>query len=182
MTEFSYELKIPKERIAVLIGTKGEAKKELEDATHTHIKIDSQEGDVFITGSDALFLFSAKEVITAIARGFNPDIAFLLLKQEYSLEVISMQDFAKTKNHLLRLKGRVIGKEGKARRLLEELTETYLSVYGKTIAIVGETENVSACRRAVQALIGGSPHSSVYKFLEKRRAELRRMRITGELK
>ena len=73
--EFSYELKIPKERVAVLIGKKGEIKKQIEQATNTKLKIDSKEGDVEISGEDALKLYATREIIRAIGRGFNPEIA-----------------------------------------------------------------------------------------------------------
>ncbi len=81
--EYSYELKIPKERIAVLIGTKGETKKQLEQATNTRLEIDSENGDVIMYGKDAILLYTTKEIITAISRGFNPQTAMLLLKQEH---------------------------------------------------------------------------------------------------
>ena len=136
MTEYSYELKIPKERVAVLIGKNGEVKKQLEADTATRIKVDSEEGDVFVSGEDAIQLFSVREIIRAIGRGFNPEIAVLLLKQDYLFEIIDIEEFAGTKKQLLRLKGRVIGTEGKSRRIIEELTETYISVYGKTIRLV----------------------------------------------
>src|SRR3989338_6215396 len=71
MTEYSYELKIPKERVAVLIGKNGEIKKQLEAETNTKLKVDSQEGDVFVYGEDAITLFSVREIIRAIGRGFN---------------------------------------------------------------------------------------------------------------
>ena len=112
--EFRYELKIPKERVAVLIGKKGETKREVEIATKSKITVDSQEGDVFISGEDGLGLFNANEVIKAIGRGFNPDVALLLLKPDYVFEPINIKDYAKSKNSELRLKGRVIGKEGKS--------------------------------------------------------------------
>ena len=73
MAEFSYEVKIPKERVAVLIGIKGETKRQIEQATQVKMDIDSEEGDVVITGDDGLALFSAREVIKAIGRGFNPE-------------------------------------------------------------------------------------------------------------
>jgi len=38
MEEYSYELKIPKERVAVLIGKEGEVKRSIEDDTKTRIK------------------------------------------------------------------------------------------------------------------------------------------------
>lgn len=173
MTEYTYELKVPKDRIAVLIGKNGEIKSSLESETKTKINVDSKEGDIFVSGEDALTLYSVREVIRAIARGFNPEIAELLLKQDYSFELISLLDYVKDKNHFLRLKGRVIGADGKARKTIESLTETYLSVYGKTIGIIGRVDNVYAARKAVESLLAGSLHSSVYKWLEKRRRELK---------
>lgn len=176
--EYSYELKIPKERIAVLIGKKGEVKKRVEEETKTEIKVDSKEGNIFIKGTNALSLFNAREVINAIARGFNPEIAELLLRGDYGLEIISITDFTgKNKANITRLKGRVIGREGKSRKIIEELTECYISVYGKTIAIIGKHENLANARRAVESLLQGSPHSNVYKWLEKRRREVKRREL-----
>jgi len=179
--EYSYELKIPKERIAVLIGQNGDVKNDIEDSTHCRINIDSKEGDVIILGEDTLGMFTAREIIKAIARGFSPEHAKLLLKQDHILEIINIQDYAgKSKNKSIRLKGRVIGSEGKSRKLVEEMTETYISVYGKTISILGRPENVTSARKAVESLLAGSPHASVYKWLEKKRRELT-MRRVGEI-
>ena len=178
MEEFSYELKIPKERIAVLIGREGEVKKGIEQDTNTTVKVDSKEGDVFIYGKDALGLYSCREVVRSIGRGFNPEIAKLLLKQDYTLETIQLNEFTgKSRNNLLRIKGRVIGREGKSRKLIEELSEAYISVYGKTIGIIGMPEAASMAKRAVEALLRGSTHANVYKWLEKKRRELKRKRI-----
>ena len=55
--EYSYDLRITKDRIAVLIGTKGETKNDLEKETGCKINVDSKEGDVTISGKDALQLF-----------------------------------------------------------------------------------------------------------------------------
>jgi len=181
MPEFGYELRIPKDRIAVLIGKKGKVKKQIEEETKTKIKIDSKEGDVFISGEDALGLFNAREVIKAVGRGFNPEIAELLLKGDYVLEMIDVKEFAgKSKNTTIRLKGRVIGEGGKSRKTIEDLTECYLSVYGKTIGIIGEPENVAAARKAVEDILKGSPHGNVYKYLEKRRRMMKRRMMKEE--
>lgn len=173
MVEYSYGLKIPKDRIAVLIGKKGEVKKELEEATKSKLKIDSNEGDVFISGEDSIGLFNAQEVIKAIGRGFNPDIAQMLLKADYVLEIVDIRDFVSdSKKARIRFKGRVIGSEGKSRRIIEEMTSCYVSVYGKTISIIGKAENAAVARSAVESLLKGSTHTSVYRFLEKKRKGL----------
>ena len=179
MDEFSYELKIPKDRVAVLIGKNGSVKAELETETKTKISVDSKEGDIVVSGEDALLLYSAREVIKAIGRGFNPDVAKLLLKQDYAFELITITDFV-GENHVVRVKGRIIGSDGKARRIIEELTDSHISVYGKTVGIIGTHESLSAAKRAVEALLSGSPHSSIYKFLEKRRREMKRDELLGK--
>lgn len=173
MTDYSYDLKIPKERIAVLIGKSGEIKNLLEEATHTKIHIDSQEGDVNLKGNDPLTLFTVRDIVRAIARGFNPEVAQLLLKQDYSFELVELREFVKNKEQMPRIKGRIIGKGGKARLIIEDLTDTYMCVYGKTIGIIGLGEDVAMARRAIESLAAGSPHSSVYKWLEKKRREKR---------
>ena len=177
MPDLHYDLKIPKERLAVLIGTKGETKREIEQATKTRINVDSKEGDIMIEGVDGLDLFTAKEVITAVGRGFNPEIALLLLKVDYSFEKIQLNE--KSPEAQLRLKGRVIGKDGRTRRVIEELTATYISVYGKTISIIGSPEQVIFAHRAIKMLLEGSTHSSVYKWLEKKRREMKGKKMDG---
>lgn len=178
MEQFQYELKIPKERIAVLIGKDGITKKEIEDNTKTHLNVDSKEGEVFISGDDALGLYATREVVKAIGRGFNPDIAQLLLKQDYVFEVLSLPDYVgKSKDSMLRLKGRVIGKEGKSRKIIEELTECDICVYGKTVSIIGKSENASIAKRAVESLLKGTTHANVFKFLEKQRRELKKKEV-----
>ena len=164
---YSYTIKIPKDRIAVLIGVKGKDKKELEEYSKAKIEVDSTEGDVTISGTDTLKLYTLREVVKAIARGFNPDAAMLLLKPDYMLEVVSLRDYGlDSKNRLKRVKARVIGTQGKARRTIEDLTGTFLSVYGKTISILGECSNVADAKRAIELLVTGSMHATVYKWLE----------------
>lgn len=177
--EYSYELKIPLERVAVLIGKKGEIKREIESLTKTHIGVDSKEGDIIITGEDAIKLFAAKEIVHAIGRGFNPDVARMLINQDYGFEIISISDYTKTKNDLKRLKGRIIGQEGKARRVLEELTDAHVCVYGKTVGIIGDITGVAVARKAVESLLSGSPHRNVYKWLEKQKSHSIKKELLG---
>jgi ribosomal RNA assembly protein len=172
--EYAYVMKIPKDRIAVLIGVKGAGKKELEEYSYSKISIDSKEGDVTISGKDAIKLYELREVVKAIGRGFSPETARLLLKPDYMLEVISLKDYGvDNKNKLIRVRSRIIGTGGKARRTLETLTRTNLSIYGKTISVLGEANDVANAKRAIDMLITGSMHSGVYKWLEGQRRKER---------
>ena len=169
MEEYSYELKIPHERVAVLIGRDGKVKKELETLTKTTMQIDSREGDVFIKGTDPIGLYTMKEIVQSVGRGFNPEVARQLVKPDYCLEIINIHDYGKTKNDIIRLKGRLIGAEGKSRRLVEELSEVSMCVYGKTVSLLGQAANVAVARKAIDLLLRGSPHSKVYHWLERQR-------------
>jgi ribosomal RNA assembly protein len=172
MEKHSQSLKIPKERIAVLIGTKGDIKKELEENTDTNINVDSEEGDVTIIGEDPLKVYTANEVVKAIARGFNPNIAQLLLKQDYSFILLDLSEICK-QSEIKRVKGRVIGKEGRSRENIERLTECNISVYGKTIGIIGRNNMAIMAKDAIESLIRGKPHSKVYAALERQRREMK---------
>ena len=55
---------------------------------------------------------------------------------------------------------------------IERLTGCAISVYGKTIGIVGETDNVAIARQAVAMLLQGSMHKTVYQFLERKKKEI----------
>ncbi|ADG13388.1 KH domain protein [Methanocaldococcus infernus ME] len=168
-------IKVPKDRIGVLIGKGGEVKKRIEDELKVKIKIDA-DGTVTIyskNNEDPLALWKAKDIVKAIARGFNPEIALRLLSDDYVLEIINIEDYAKSENSLRRLKGRVIGKEGKSRRYIEELTGASVSVYGKTVSIVGEADQVQIAKEAVEMLLRGASHSRTYKFLERERQKLK---------
>ena len=131
--------------------------------------VDSEEGDVLVKGEDTVKVYLAQEIIKAIGRGFNPETATLLLKQDYGFDILNIKDYINNPHQIKRLKGRVIGSDGKSRKNLEEFTETNISVYGKTISIIGEVVNVALARRAIEMLLEGSMHSTVYKMLEKSR-------------
>ncbi len=167
--EYSYELQVPKERVGVLVGKNGSVKKELEGHTKTKITV-TPDGDVTIIGTDALLLYDAREAVLAIGRGFNPEIAQQLLSGDVVMETIEVKEYAgKNKAAEMRILGRVIGSEGKAKREIEHLTGTHISIYEKHVAIIGDVEHATDARRAIEMLLRGAMHATVYRFLEKKR-------------
>lgn len=163
---YSAELKIPRERVAVLIGKKGTTKKLIERRTRTRIEV-TKEGDVYISGEDSIDVFNTSPIVKAIGRGFNPNIALTLLNENHILEIINISDYSKKSNKkFIRIKARLIGTKGKAWKVLEKLTMTDLSVYGKTVSIIGKVEDVIVAKGALEKLLKGAPHGNVYKFIE----------------
>ena len=176
-------VKVPRERIGALVGPDGRVKANIEKKLSIRLQIDSQTGDIQITlmptAQDPTVLFRAKEIVTAIGRGFSPEHAFRLLEDdETMLEVIDLREtVGRSQSDMKRLKGRVIGKEGKTRRIIEELTEANISVYGHTISIIGEIDQVEIAKEAVRMLIRGSLHGTVYRFLHRKRREFKKKKM-----
>ncbi len=177
-----HPIRIPSERIGVLIGPRGTTLEEIEERSGAEVTVDSETGEVFIDDEDVydpLLALNAQDVVKAIGRGFSPDRAFRLWQDDAYLHILDLTDYVgRKKNHLERVKGRIIGESGRTREHIESMTDVHLSVYGKTVGIIGAPAEADIARDAVKMLVEGRQHSTVYKMLEERRRELR-MRDLG---
>ncbi len=122
------------------------------------------EGNSVTFEGEGLELLAAKNFIKAIGRGFSPIRAQRLLEdEEAQLEIVEL-DFGESR--LRTVRSRLIGSGGKTRALLEESTGVVVSIYGGTVAMIGNWAQVRNARQAVEMLISGSMHKTVYRFLE----------------
>jgi ribosomal RNA assembly protein len=181
---FQQVIKIPKDRIGVIIGKNGKVKGQIEEKCNVTIEVDSEYGDTIIsTGSkpvEEMEPFKAVEIVSAIGKGFSPERAYRLLGEEEVLQLIDLRDYAgKSPNSLSRIKGRIIGEVGKSRKTIEDLSGTYISVYGHTVAIIGTFEEIKLATEAVTMLSKGRSHANVYNMLQeaKRKSKLDRMQL-----
>jgi len=169
---------IPEDRIGALIGKEGKSKRRLEKQSDCDLDIDSETGDVEIESDSSVDVYFVQEVVNAVGNGFNPSTASLILKKDYLLETIDIGEYV-AEDKVKRMKGRVIGTNGKTRETIEDLTETYLSVYDDHVSIIGRVEHIQAARRAVEKLLNGQSHSAVYKALERHRDKVRRRQLVN---
>ena len=177
---FEQVVRIPVERVGAVIGKEGATKKYLESEMGVKVEVDSREGLVTIRAESALKTdpFSVTRVIEAIGRGFSPQRARRLLDEGTALEVIDLRNYSgRSANSLERIRGRVIGIKGKSRRVIEELTACQISVYGRTVAIIGEAGEVQLASDAVRSLATGSQHKAVYNTLQKARTKRKMERM-----
>ena len=176
-------VRIPKERVGVLVGPDGKVKQRIEEKFMVTLDVESESGGVTVVlsekASDPSSLFRAKDTVTAIGRGFSPEHAFRLLRNEDDIfDFIDLRVvFGRSESDIKRVKGRIIGANGKTRKLIEELTEASVVVYGHTVGFIGTFEQVDVARNAVQMLINGSQHHTVYKYLQRKRSEFKKQRL-----
>jgi ribosomal RNA assembly protein len=168
-------VKIPQDRIGVLIGEGGETLRAIEDGAEVRLDVDSETGQVAVeqTG-DPVTALKGPDIVKAIGRGFAPEEAMRLLDDEMMLfDIVDVGAAARNQNDLERHKGRLIGEGGRTRELMEELTGASVVIYGSTLGIIGDPEQVEAVREAAEMIIDGAPHGTVYSFLEDKRDEMK---------
>jgi len=172
-------MQIPVERVGALIGKGGSVKREIEETYGVELEIESSTGRVcvkLLELSNPANLLTVKNIIQAVGHGISPERALRIFGEEdATLHVIDLKYIlGDSRNNLVRVKGRLIGEKGKARKLIEELTNTAISISDHTVAIAGKLENVEVARRAIEMLISGRPHSVVWKYLYSMRRRLKR--------
>jgi ribosomal RNA assembly protein len=162
-------IRVGHNRLPVLIGPNGTVKKQIEKKTKTKIDIDSHLGEVTISSDQSFFeVHTAKNIISAIGRGFSPENAFNLLKDDFVLEIIPLEDYVKNSRHRhTQIKGRVIGREGRIKKLIESKFSSIISVYGKTVSIIASEDNIKDARDAVEKILAGAKHSTVIKAIKR---------------
>jgi len=169
-------VKVPQDRIGVLIGEGGETMREIESRAEVRLDIDSESGSVAIESvGDPVSGLVAPDIVRAIGRGFKPEAALSLLDDEMRMfDLIDLSDKTRNDNDLRRQKGRLIGENGRTRQLMEELSGADVVIYGSTIGMIGGPEEVEAVRRATGMILDGAPHGAVYSYLERKHRELTR--------
>lgn len=172
-------VKVPQDRIGAIIGRNGDTKKLLESKAGVKLSIDSEIGDIKVTQKgDAIMAHQTLSVLQAIGRGFSPSKAELLFNTDFYLNVISLKEHAKPgSKRMAEIRARLIGTSGKTRRIIEEITSTYVSVYGDTVSIIGDYVSLDYATNAVMMIVSGRKHRTVYQYLERSSHELKFRRV-----
>ncbi|MEA3202819.1 MAG: ribosomal assembly protein, partial [Thermoplasmata archaeon] len=150
----------------------------LEARSGCRLHIDSESGEVSIDDTKAfepILTLKVRDAVRAIGRGFSPEHALRLFSDDCYFELLDFHDYVgKHKGHIRRVTARLIGSEGKTRRIIEEQTQCDLAIYGHTVGIIGDLEDLANAKQAVDMILRGAEHASVYRFLENQRRRIKR--------
>ena len=174
-------IRIPRDRIGALVGKEGKTKSDIEEISGCTLDIDSTDGDILVLAgenTDPLKVNVTAEVVKAIGRGFSPERALFLYNDGFQLIVISLREFArKGSNRINEIKGRIIGRQGKTRKIVEDITDCFVCVYGDTVSLIGDYISMKYAIQALQMIIEGKKQRTVYTYLESKAKELKQERV-----
>lgn len=168
-------VKIPSERVGVLLGTAGETKEYLEQRMKVTLSVDA-DGQVEI-GGDPIDEFIGKDIVKAIGRGFAPQVALKLLSDDYGFKIVDLRDFSHNDKDMHRIIGRIIGEKGRAKQIITEEVGSLVAVYGHTVSVISQLDTLDYAMTAIFKIIEGANHSTVYAYLEKCRRKIKEAEI-----
>ncbi|MBI2043550.1 RNA-processing protein [Candidatus Pacearchaeota archaeon] len=151
--------KLISEKLPRILKNKRTLEKEL------NVKITNSGKEISISG-ESVDEYVAEKVIDAINLGFPLSVALEIKSEDFTFEVINIKDYTKRKD-MGAIKARIIGKEGKTLRTLNNLTDCNFEILGHEVGIIGDSENIEAARQAIISLIQGAKQANVYAYLEK---------------
>jgi len=169
-------VKIPQDRIGVLIGEGGETMREIEAEAEVRLDIDSENGSVAVeTVGDPVLGLKGPEIVPAPSGAdSHPRTPLRLLEDDMMLfDVVDIDAASRNKTDMKRKKGRLIGESGRTRELMEELTGADVVIYGSTLGIIGGPQEVEVVRSAAEMLSMGHPTARFTPFLEEKHNEMK---------
>lgn len=170
--------RIPRKRIAVLIGKGGETRKAIEEATGAKLHVDSTTGEVSVVWPvdiDPVLRLKLPDIIRAIGRGLAPNRALRLIADDTFLRIYDIREWVGRKgNHTRRMRSRLIGRDGRIRSLIESFTGTEIAIHGSTVVVIGDEVGLMTACTAIEGLLDGAEHSTVIRGMER---DVRRRRI-----
>ena len=169
--------RVPKNRIAVLIGKGGQTRKMLEEASGAKLDIDSKTGEVMAEWEeepDPVVRMKMPDVVLAIGRGLAPSRAVQLIEDDIFLRMYDIREWVgRQPNQTRRMRSRLIGRNGRIRSLIEEISNCEMAIHGSTVLVIGDQDGVALAAPAIEGILRGSEHSTGLHGLEQDRKRLK---------
>lgn len=127
----------------------------------------TNKGKVLFVEGEGEQEYLAVQVIEAIDLGFKIVQALLLIQDDFILEKINIKDITK-RNDLERVRGRIIGTDGRTKKIIENLSDCFISLHDNVVGIIGLTDNIEKAIQALTSIIQGSKQNRVYSSLERK--------------
>jgi KH domain-containing protein len=136
---------------------------QLEKKMDVVIKV---EGKKVTVEGNPLDEYEAKLVLEAMEFGYSTKKALMLLDEGHIFRKLPLKNFTRRKDMFV-VRGRLIGKEGKTKHALENISGCEIIVRDDAVGLLGSAESIEEATTAITNLIRGSKQANVYRFLER---------------
>lgn len=143
-------------------------KRAIEKSMNVTLKFSDEGITITSKKDDAYDEFLTKEMVSALEQGFTFESVAKLKNEEYMFQKINVKDLAKP-SRVKTIMGRLIGEKGRTKEIISEMTGCDVAIHDFSVSIIGSTDDVEVAAQAIRSLIQGSPHASVYAYLERNR-------------
>ena len=147
------------EHVGSIIRNKNELQRELG------VTIENKGMNVFVDG-DGDKEFIAIKVIEAMDLGFSIDKALSIKNENIIFQILNIRDLTR-RTDIARIRGRLIGTDGKTLKTLDKLTDCFVAVSDNQVGIIGDAEAIKEAIISVTSLVQGSKQGNVYARLER---------------
>jgi len=151
---------IPEKRAAVLRRILPKASEALS------CRIELSDGNEVVIDGEPYAEYNAKNVMQAFGRGFPMSTAYKLLDDGYFFKYINLKDVLRSEDQIRRIKARIIGREGRTKEYIQDVSGAAVSIYGNTVGLIGTNEEIDTAIGALQVLIEGGTHKKAYRIME----------------
>lgn len=171
------QLYIPHRRISTMRGNRNIINR-VERLCKCRINLSTD--DILEIEGDAFSEFSAKNILYAFGRGFDIGIASRLSNMDYYFSSIDLGQLVSSDKRVKQIKSRIIGKDGRTKKYIEEVSGASMSVYGDTVSFVGTISGINEAETAVNTLIEGGTHRLAYTRMEAAHRKNRKQERTAK--
>jgi ribosomal RNA assembly protein len=133
------------------------------------VKVSVSGKTVSLDGS-AFDEFVASRVVEALALGFTLKQALTLRDEDRVFRRIHIRDFTRRKE-LRDVRSRLIGREGKTKRTIEEISDCDVIISESDVGIIGGAAEVESAMQAAINIIRGTKQANAYRYLERMNTE-----------
>jgi len=114
---------------------------------------------------DFYSIYKIEKVIKGIKANFSIDVCEKIFREEYDILEFDLKKVSDKKlNHLRRIKGRLIGENGKAIKELESRTGAKISITDRYLYIAGDFVSIQSAYFVLNKLVGGMSHNKAFEI------------------
>lgn len=132
---------------------------------NTKYKFEIKENKIIIKFEDFYEIYKFEKFVKAVKAGFDIKLCEKILYEDWDIYEIDLKKVSEKKiNHMIRIKGRIIGEKGKALKEIMERTGAYIIVTDRFVYLLGDNISLPSAYEAIKKIIKGSSHSKAFDY------------------